>query len=36
MGYLTPAEAVERKWHSVVTSLDAAAETIAKITISFV
>jgi 1-phosphatidylinositol phosphodiesterase len=36
MGYLTPANAVERKWHSVVTSLDAAAETIAEITISFV
>jgi 1-phosphatidylinositol phosphodiesterase len=36
MGYLTPADAVERKWHSVVTSLDAAATTTDKITISFV
>jgi 1-phosphatidylinositol phosphodiesterase len=36
MGYLTPAQAVERKWHSVVTSLDAAATTADKITISFV
>ena len=36
MGYLTPAHAVERKWHSVVTSLDAAAATTDKITISFV
>jgi 1-phosphatidylinositol phosphodiesterase len=36
MGYLTPADAVERKWHSVVTSLDAAATTTEKITISFV
>lgn len=35
MGYLTPADAVERKWHSVVTSLDAAATTD-KITISLV
>ena len=36
MGYLTPAHAVERKWHSVITSLDAAATTTDKITISFV
>ena len=36
MGYLTPADAVERKWHSVVTSLDAAATTTDKITISLV
>ncbi|MFZ1178370.1 MAG: phosphatidylinositol-specific phospholipase C [Mycobacterium sp.] len=36
MGYLTPADAVERKWHSVVTSLDAAPTTTDKITISFV
>jgi 1-phosphatidylinositol phosphodiesterase len=36
MGYLTPAQAVERKWHSMVTSLDAAATTTDKITISFV
>ena len=36
MGYLTPAQAAERKWHSVVTSLDAAAATTDKITISFV
>jgi 1-phosphatidylinositol phosphodiesterase len=36
MGYLTPAQAVERKWHSVITSLDAAATTADKITISFV
>ena len=36
MGYLTPADAIERKWHSVVTSLDAAATTTDKITISFV
>jgi 1-phosphatidylinositol phosphodiesterase len=36
MGYLTPAQAVERKWHSVITSLDAAATTTDKITISFV
>jgi 1-phosphatidylinositol phosphodiesterase len=36
MGYLTPADAVERKWRSVVTSLDAAATTTDKITISFV
>jgi 1-phosphatidylinositol phosphodiesterase len=36
MGYLTPAQAVERKWHSLVTSLDAAAKTTDKITISFV
>jgi 1-phosphatidylinositol phosphodiesterase len=36
MGYLTPADAVERKWQSVVMSLDAAAETNTKMTISFV
>ena len=36
MGYLTPAQAAERKWHSVITSLDAAATTTDKITISFV
>jgi 1-phosphatidylinositol phosphodiesterase len=36
MGYLTPVDAVERKWHSVVTSLDAAGTTTDKITISFV
>jgi 1-phosphatidylinositol phosphodiesterase len=36
MGYITPADAIERKWHSVVTSLDAAATTTDKITISFV
>ena len=36
MGYLTPADAVERKWHSVITSLDAAATTTDKITISLV
>ena len=36
MGYLTPADAVERKWHSVVMSLDAAATTTDKITISLV
>ena len=36
MEHLTPADAVERKWHSVVTSLDAAAATIDKIMISFV
>jgi 1-phosphatidylinositol phosphodiesterase len=36
MQYLTPADAVERKWHSVVTSLDAAGATTDKITISFV
>lgn len=35
MGYLTPAQAVERKWQSVVRSLDAAATTKDKITISF-
>jgi len=36
MGYLTPADAIERKWQSIVTSLDAAATTTDKITISFV
>jgi 1-phosphatidylinositol phosphodiesterase len=36
MEYLTPADAVERKWRSVVASLDAAATTTDKITISFV
>jgi 1-phosphatidylinositol phosphodiesterase len=36
MGYLAPADAVERKWHSVITSLDAAATTTDKITISLV
>ncbi|PXW99157.1 phosphatidylinositol-specific phospholipase C domain-containing protein [Mycolicibacterium moriokaense] len=36
MGYLTPAQAVEHKWHSVIMSLDAAATTTDKITISFV
>lgn len=35
MQYLTPADAVERKWQSVITSLDAAATTTDKITISF-
>ncbi|HTQ16801.1 phosphatidylinositol-specific phospholipase C [Mycobacterium sp.] len=36
MGYLAPAEAVERKWRSVVASLDAASASTDKITISFV
>ena len=35
MGYLTPADAVERKWHSVVASLDGRHDHD-KITISFV
>jgi 1-phosphatidylinositol phosphodiesterase len=36
MQYLSPAQAVERKWRSVVTSLDAAAARADKITISHV
>jgi 1-phosphatidylinositol phosphodiesterase len=36
MAYLAPADAVERKWHSVLRSLDAAATTTDKMTISFV
>jgi 1-phosphatidylinositol phosphodiesterase len=36
MGYLTPAAAVERKWRSVVTALDAADTTTDKITITLV
>jgi 1-phosphatidylinositol phosphodiesterase len=36
MGYLTPVDAIERKWQSIVRSLDAAATTTDKITISFV
>jgi 1-phosphatidylinositol phosphodiesterase len=36
MGYLTPADAAERKWHSVLTSLDAAATATDEITVSFV
>jgi 1-phosphatidylinositol phosphodiesterase len=36
MAYLEPADAVERKWQSVVKSLDAAATTTDKITVTFV
>ena len=36
MGYLTPAEAIERKWHSILASLDAATTDTDKIAISFV
>jgi 1-phosphatidylinositol phosphodiesterase len=36
MEYLTLADAVERKWRSIVTSLDGAASTTGKMTITFV